>query len=101
MTWVKFMIRPEIITEYCMLAGATPVGTKSKEAWQPEVCVLNHVNGFAQYLFAGADTNTLWQESKVVCGPHFQAAVLGVETVEQALEAVDAELNALLQEKYG
>lgn len=101
LTWVKFMIEPENITMYCTLAGASPVGTKAKEAWQPEACVLNHVNQFSQYLFAGADTNTLWQESKVVCGPHFQAAVLGEETVEQALEAMDAELNVLLQEKYG
>jgi multiple sugar transport system substrate-binding protein len=101
LTWVKFMIQPEIITQYATLAGASPVGTSAKAAWQPEGCVLNHVNQFSEYLFAGADTNTLWQESKVVCGPHFQAAVLGVETVEQALEAIDTELNALLQERYG
>ena len=101
LTWVKFMITPENITLYCTLAGATPVGTKSREGWEPAPCVLDYVNQFGPYLFAGVDTNTLWQESKVVCGPHFQAAVLGVETVEQALEACDTELNALLQEKYG
>lgn len=101
LTWVKFMITPENITLYCTLAGASPVGKQAQAAWQPEACVLNHVNQFSQYLFAGVDTNTLWQESKVVCGPHFQAAVLGVSTVEQALEAADAELNKLLQEKYG
>ena len=33
-----------------------------------------------------ADNYTLWQESKVVWRAHFQAAVLGVETVEQAIE---------------
>ena len=101
LTWVKFMITPENITLYCTLAWATPVGTKSREGWEPAPCVLDYVNQFGPYLFAGVDTNTLWQESKVVCGPHFQAAVLGVETVEQALEACDTELNALLQEKYG
>jgi multiple sugar transport system substrate-binding protein len=101
LTWVKWMITPENIGMYCTLGGATPVGTKSKEGWEPDACVLEHVNRFSPYLFAGVDTNTLWQESKVVCGPHFQAAVLGEETVEQALEACDAELNALLQEKLG
>lgn len=101
LTWVKFMITPENIGLYCTLAGATPVGNQAKAAWQPAPCVLDHVNLFGPHLFAGVDTNTLWQESKVVCGPHFQAAVLGVETVEQALEACDAELNALLQEKAG
>lgn len=101
LTWVKFMITPENIGMYCNLAGASPVGTKSKELWQPDACVVDHVSRFSPYLFAGVDTNTLWQESKVVCGPHFQAAVLGVETVEQALEAIDAELSALLAERYG
>ncbi|HXF60697.1 MAG TPA: substrate-binding domain-containing protein [Caldilineaceae bacterium] len=101
LTWVRFMITPENIAMYCNLSGATPVSEAAKALWQPDPCVLEHVNRFAPHLFAGVDTNTLWQESKVVCGPHFQAAVLGQETVEQALEAIDAELNALLAEKYG
>lgn len=100
-TWVKFMITPDNIAMYCELAGATPVGTQAKAMWNPASCVLDHVDVFAPYLFAGVDTNTLWQESKVVCGPHFQAAVLGVSTVEEALEACNTELNALLEEKYG
>lgn len=98
-TWVKFMIRPEIIGEFNNLAGTTPVGTKAKEYWKPAPCVREFVERFSPYLFAGADANTLWQESKVTCGPHFQAALLGKETVEQALEAIDKELNALLLEK--
>ncbi|OUC06371.1 hypothetical protein RY27_21445 [Litorilinea aerophila] len=100
-TWIKFMIQPEMIGMYNNLAGTIPVGTKAKEFWNPDPCVLEHVNRFSPYLFAGVDANTLWQESKVVCGPHFQAALLGEETVEQALEAIDKELTALLQEKYG
>ncbi len=100
-TWVKFMIQPEIVGLYSTLAGTIPVGTESKNHWETDPCVLEHVNRFASYLFAGADTNTLWQESKVVCGPHFQAAILGEETVEQALEAINEELNTLLAEKYG
>jgi len=100
LTWVKFMITPETIGTFCNLSGATPVGTKSKEVWTPDPCVVEHVNRFSPLLFAGVDTNTLWQESKVVCGPHFQAAILGQETVEQALDAIDQELNVLLAEKY-
>jgi multiple sugar transport system substrate-binding protein len=100
LTWVKFMIRPENIGMFASLAGSTPVGTKAKEDWQPAVCTSEHVDRFAPVLFAGVDTNTLWQEAKVVCAPHFQAALLGEETVDQALEAIDTELNALLAEKY-
>ena len=101
LTWVKFMISPENIGMYADLAGATPVGTESKANWDPGPCVIEHVSRFSPYLFAGADTNTLWQESKVISAPQFQAALLGEATVEQALEAINNELNALLLEKYG
>ena len=100
-TWIKYMIQPEQIGTYATLAGSTPVGTKSKEDWNPGECVLEHVNRFGPLLFAGADTNTLWQESKTIAGPHFQAAVLGQATVEEALENIKAEIDPLLQEKYG
>jgi hypothetical protein len=95
------MIRPDNIGLFANLAGSTPVGTQSKQEWQPAVCTSDHVQRFSPLLFAGVDTNTLWQEAKVVCAPHFQAALLGEETVEQALEAMDSELNPLLAEKYG
>jgi multiple sugar transport system substrate-binding protein len=100
-TWVKFMIRPDNIGMFANLAGSTPVGTESKAEWQPATCTSEHVERFSPLLFAGVDTNTLWQEAKVVCAPHFQAALLGVETVEEALEAIQGELDALLAEKYG
>ncbi|MGQ9552681.1 MAG: extracellular solute-binding protein [Anaerolineae bacterium] len=101
--WVKFMIQPEQIGMYCSLAGTTPVGKRSKtEFWKPaDPCALEHVSRFSPYLFSDQDANTLWQESKVICGPHFQAAVLGEATVEEALEAIDQELNKTLKEKYG
>jgi hypothetical protein len=95
------MIKPENIGMFAGLAGSTPVGTAAKADWQPAACTADHVQRFAPLLFAGVDTNTLWQEAKVVCAPHFQAALLGEETVDQALEAIDSELNVLLTEKYG
>lgn len=99
--WVKFMIKPENIGMFANLAGSTPVGTAGKADWKPATCTSEHVDRFSPLLFAGVDTNTLWQEAKIVCAPHFQAALLGEETVDQALEAIDTELNALLTEKYG
>jgi multiple sugar transport system substrate-binding protein len=99
--WLKFMIAPENIGLFSSLAGTTPVGNKAKTYWKPAECTLEHVSRFSQYLFSDQDSNTLWQESKVIAGPHFQAAVLGEETVEEALEAIDKEFNALLAEKYG
>lgn len=62
---------------YANLVGSTPVGNKSKDNWNPDPCTLEHVTRFGPKLFAGVDTNTLWQESKVVAGPQFQAAIRG------------------------
>jgi len=101
LTWMKFMITPEQVGARANLAGTTPVGTQSKEYWTPDECVFEHASRFGDLLFAGVDANTLWQESKVVAGPHFQAAVLGEATVEESLESIKTEIDALLQEKYG
>ena len=100
-TWVKYMIAPEQIGARATLAGTTPVGNESKVDWNPAPCTLEYVNRFGPLLFAGVDTNTLWQESKVVAGPQFQAAVLGQATVEEALENIKTEIDALLLEQYG
>ena len=59
-------------------SGPKPNGDMSKEDWEKKQSL---------YAFAGAETQTLWQESKTICAPHFQGAVLGEETVDQALDA--------------
>ena len=98
--WVRYMIQPPQIGKYCELAGSTPVGTLSKsDYWNPASCVLDHVNRHSPHLFSDQDSNTLWQESKVVAGPQFQAAVLGQKTVDEALEATKTEIDALLAAK--
>lgn len=99
--WGLFTIEPENIGLFGTLSGTTPLGTKSLTYWETEPCVKAWVEQNAQHHFVNQDSTTLWQESKVVCGPHFQAAVLGQATVEQALEACEEELNALLKEVYG
>lgn len=101
LAWLKFMIAPEQVGERANLSGRIPTGNRSKEVWTPDECTLEHVNRFSPLLFAGVDSNTLWQESKVVAGPHFQAAVLGQATVEEALGNIKTEIDALLLEKYG
>lgn len=98
--WVRFMIQPPQVGEYCDLAGSTPIGKRSKtEFWNPQLCVLEHVNRHGRHLFSDQDSNTLWQESKVVCGPQMQAAILGHSTVDEALETMQIEIDALLAAK--
>ena len=100
-TWVTYMLAPEQVGTRANLAGTTPVGNKAKEIWSPAPCTAEYVDRFGPLLFAGVDTNTLWQESKVVAGPQFQAAILGQVTVEEALETIKTEIDALLLEQYG
>lgn len=98
--WVRYMIQPQQVGEYCELAGSTPVGSQSKsEYWNPEACVLDHVNRHSPHLFSDQDSNTLWQESKVVVGPQLQAAVLGHKSVDEVLETMQTEIDKLLAEK--
>lgn len=96
--WVKFQTTPEAIGLFCTLTQEIPTGPQSMKYWKSEACVVEHVKTHEPYLVFNADNYTLWQESKVVCAPHFQAAVLGVETVEQAIEASARELEKLLSE---
>ena len=100
-TWVTYMLTPEQVGTRANLAGTTPVGNQAKEFWNPAPCTADYVDRFGPLLFAGVDTNTLWQESKVVAGPQFQAAILGQATVEEALENIKTEIDALLLEQYG
>ncbi len=82
------------------MAGSTPIGNRSKiEFWNPDPCVLEHVNRHGPHLSSDQDWNALWQESKVVCGPQLQAAILGHCTVDEALENMQTEIDALLAEK--
>jgi len=97
----KFTIRPENIGLFCTLQGTSPLGTLSQKYWKAADCSKAWAAQNAQYQFTNQDSQTLWQESKVICAPHFQAAVLGKETVEEALQAIDKDLNAKLKEVYG
>lgn len=96
--WVKWNTTPEGIGLFCSLTQEVPTGPKSMELWEAEPCAIEFVKTHEPHAVFNADNYTLWQESKVVCAPHFQAAVLGVETVEQAIEESAKELEVLLEE---
>jgi ABC-type glycerol-3-phosphate transport system substrate-binding protein len=99
--WGLFTIWPENIGLFVTLADLAPVGTKSQKFWKTEQCTKAWVAQNSKCQFTNQDSSTLWQESKVICAPHIQAAVLGKATVDEALEAIDKELNKTLIEVYG
>jgi ABC-type glycerol-3-phosphate transport system substrate-binding protein len=99
--WIKWMQTPENLAEWANLSIKTPPSEKAQALWKPASCVKDFTDRNAKYQFAGVDTQLLWQESKAICAPHFQAAVLGKIPAEQALANCDKELTAKLQSTYG
>ena len=94
--YVSFLIRPDNIGLVCTMVERSPAGRAAKAYWKAEACMKESVEFFSEFAFANQDNTTLWQESKTTCGPHFAAAVLGEETVEEALDGCQKELQVLL-----
>ena len=95
--WTEFMIRPDIMGLYDTLSLGIPPKPEARKYWKADECIMNWVAKHADTnFFTKQDAQTLWQEVKVIWGPHASAAMLGVETVEEALNACTEELQALL-----
>lgn len=101
--WIKFMIKPENLALWCTLTGHMPPGTAVPKFWKPtgDPCIQTALQQYGSAQFFDNDCYFLWQEGKVTCMPHFQAAVLGTQTIRQALENSHKELTALIKEKSG
>ncbi len=98
---IKFLARPETLGLWGTLTGMIPPGTKSKTYWKADPILMKWAEAHYPHLYYDQDINTLWQESKVIMAPHIQAAVLGVETVEEALDMAAKELEEVIIEKAG
>jgi len=99
--WIKWIQTPENQAEWANLSIKTPPSAKAQVLWKADPCVKEFMDRNAKYQFAGLDTQLLWQEGKAICAPHFQAAVLGKLSPEQALANCDKELAAKLKDLYG
>ena len=99
LAWVKYNVRPDMIGLFCSLAKQIPTGDRARTYWVIEPCILEHVKRHVDHLWFNQDSYTFWQESKVSCRPHFEAAVLGEETIEEALDLAAQELETLIAER--
>ena len=97
--WVKYQVRPDMIGLFCSIAKQIPTGPKARSYWSSDESIINHVKMHNDHLWFNQDSYTFWQESKVACRPHFEAAVLGLETVEEALDLAAQELEALIADR--
>ncbi|MEZ4861492.1 MAG: substrate-binding domain-containing protein [Caldilineaceae bacterium] len=97
--WVKFMIEPENQGFYCSVTGFAPPRKAALAHWKVDPMVSAFVELHVPYAQLNQDTNFHWQLQKVIWAPHFQAAVLGVQSVEDAVRDADAEITAAIQEE--
>jgi multiple sugar transport system substrate-binding protein len=98
--WIGFYVQPEVLGIFCTRSGAVPPTDNSKAFTVVTPCQQAHIDAHLPYQRRNQDSYTLWQESKVVCAPHFDAVLLDQETVEEALDAMATELQVILDERY-
>lgn len=97
--WINFMIQPENQGNYCSVTGFAPPRNGALEHWDVDPLVREFVELHVPHAQLNQDTNFYWQLQKVIWAPHFQAAVLDVKTVEDAVADAAAEITAAIQEE--
>ena len=99
-TWIAFMNEPSNMGLYHTLTAGIPPKEEARKYWKAQDCVMEWVAWTAPTnFFIKQDAQTLWQEGKVIFAPHAQAAILHVETVEEALDGVTKEIQAILDKQ--
>jgi hypothetical protein len=97
--WVNWMIEPENQGFYCSVTGFATPRDAAQKYWTSDPAVKEHVAFNLPYAAIGWDNNYWWQLQKVIGAPHWQAAALGIKTVEQACKDYAAELNDAIAEE--
>jgi len=96
--WLNWLIQPEQQGFYGSVTKFAPPRRSAWDYWAAEPLPKEFVAMRIDLLEMNQDTTYFWQEGKVICAPYFQAAVLGYQTVEQALAGAQAELQQLVDE---
>lgn len=96
--WVNFMMEPENLGFYCSIAGDDPSRNAAQPFWIADENAKKFTTTTRQYWRTNQDANYFWQEAKTTAAPHFQAAVLGKTSVEQALADSTKELQKIVDD---
>ncbi|MGQ9555660.1 MAG: ABC transporter substrate-binding protein [Anaerolineae bacterium] len=96
--WLLWLIAPEQQGFYGSVTKFAPPRQSAWDYWAAEPQPKKFVEIRLPYLEMNQDSSYFWQEGKITCAPYFQAAVLGQQTVEQALKGAQEELQAIVDE---
>jgi multiple sugar transport system substrate-binding protein len=97
--WIEFACRPQNNAFICNKAYDVPGSEAAKKFLvTADALTAEFIDMVFPYLEFNRDVAWYFQEGKVTCGPHFQAAVLGEKSVEDALADAQEELQAIINE---
>ncbi|MGI6209189.1 MAG: ABC transporter substrate-binding protein [Anaerolineae bacterium] len=96
--WLNWLIEPEQQGFYGTVTKFAPPRRSAWDHWTAEELPKEFVSLRVDLLEMNQDSSYFWQEGKVTCAPYFQAAVLGYQTVEEALQGAQADLQAIVDE---
>ncbi|NPV07880.1 MAG: extracellular solute-binding protein [Anaerolineae bacterium] len=96
--WLNWLIEPEQQGFYGSVTKFAPPRRSAWDYWAAEPLPKQFVAMRVDLLEMNQDSSYFWQEGKVTCAPYFQAAVLGYQSVEEALAGAQAELHAIVDE---
>jgi len=96
--WLLWMIAPEQQGFYGAVTGFAPPRKSAYAYWPADPGVKAFMELRLDYLRMNQDSSYFWQEGKITCAPYFQAAVLGYQSVEEALAGAQEELQAIVDE---
>ena len=96
--WLLWMIAPEQQGFYGSVTKFAPPRKSAWQYWAAEADPKKFVEIRLQYLEMNQDSSYFWQEGKITCAPQFQAAVLGMKTVDQALSDAQTDLQKIVDD---
>ncbi len=96
--WLLWLIEPEQQGFYGSVTKFAPPRKSAWDYWAAEPLPKKFVEVRLPYLAMNQDSSYFWQEGKTTCAPYFQAAVLGYQTVEEALKGAQQDLQAIVDE---
>ncbi|MGI6206793.1 MAG: ABC transporter substrate-binding protein [Anaerolineae bacterium] len=96
--WLNWLIEPEQQGFYGSVTKFAPPRKSAYDFWAAEPMPRKWYEIRLPYLRMNQDVTYFYNESAVVWRPHLQAAVLGMETVEEALETATAEIQVFVDE---
>ncbi len=96
--WLNWLIEPEQQGFYGSVTDFAPPRKSAWDYWAASPMAKKFVEMRINLVEMNQDSSYFWQEGKITCAPYFQAAVLGYQSVEEALAGCQADLQAIVDE---